>query len=231
MERSFRHLQEKLRKVEFNSPIAAPIALTRNAKRLASLQRIIGILRRSPVLYRTICKSAGHFEHTSPVAIFGQSTWKEKWGSWLRDSSGGCDHISRTYRAAPTNRCHPQPSDATRREGKGTQVSNHARGTERIFHEFRRPPAQPPGSPSPRRCAARPGMTMWVAALRRVQGFLGCHSSIFVPSGSTIQANFPAASSWLRLRTVTPLASIRARNASRSSTAKSTMNSRVDGAM
>src|SRR5262249_8903993 len=59
---------------------------------------------------------------------------------------------------------------------------------------------------------------------------LACHSSIFVPSGSRIQANFPVGSllsSWPRI--VTPLDFRDASKPSRSSTAKLIINSRLDG--
>jgi len=55
---------------------------------------------------------------------------------------------------------------------------------------------------------------------RKDQRFVGCHSSIFVPSGSRIQPNLPFGSESSRLRIVTPFAFRRVRNASRSSTAK-----------
>jgi hypothetical protein len=82
------------------------------------------------------------------------------------------------------------------------------------------------------RQSRHPFVTGWTPTTERIVShrFVGCHSSIFVPSGSRIQANLPFGSESSRLRTATPFAFRRARNASRSSTAKSSMKSRREGA-
>jgi hypothetical protein len=72
-------------------------------------------------------------------------------------------------------------------------------------------------------------VTLLVVAVKMLFG-CACLSSIFVPSGSMIQANRPDGSLSSRFKIGTPLALRRAMKASRSSTAKLSMKSFVEGA-
>lgn len=230
MERSFRHLQKKTSQSRIQFPDCCAHRIGAKRKTFC----FVATHHRHFFGFHRFCTEpdsqiTGHFEHTSPIAIFDQSTWEKKWGG----------EIAIQVAVAITFRALTERSGDFSKNGSSTCATATTRSPRR---RPRLPRRRCPERSAIRETRAYADATQVLREIQRAsvrtqagraasQDFLGCHSSIFVPSGSTIQANFPATSSWLRLRTVTPLASIRARNASRSSTAKSTMNSRVDGAM